>query len=136
MSAVTGFQLAYITMRFVANVDQFDWQVPLISVSILTAIAAWQIIALGLSFRYTELSMLDWIRPTMASYGKIVRCIILVAVGLAIALTFGASFALIEIALIVIYTVCVYYLVLPLIVSSLGKLSVTLPSKKNMLKNK
>ncbi|MBU9790001.1 MMPL family transporter [Lentilactobacillus sp. G22-6] len=136
MSAATGFQLAYITMRFVTNVDQFDWQVPLISVSILTAIAAWQIIALGLSFRYTELSMLDWIRPTMASYGKIVRYIILVAVGLSIALTFGASFALIEIALIVIYTVCVYYLVLPLIVSSLGKLSVTLPSKKNMLKNK
>jgi RND superfamily putative drug exporter len=136
MAAVTGFQLAYITMRFVVNINQFDWQVPLISVSILTAIAAWQIVALGLSFRYTELSLLEWIRPTLASYGKIIRYILLVVLALAIALTFGASYALIEIALIVLYTVCVYYLVLPLVISSLGKLSITLPNKDNLLKNK
>lgn len=102
----------------------------MIAVSILAAIAAWQIIALGLSFRYTELSLLDWIRPTMTSYGKIVRYILLVVIALAIGLTFGASFAMIETALIVIYTVCVYYLILPMIVTSMGKLAVTLPNKK------
>lgn len=136
MSAATGFQLTYLTMHYVTGTNQFDWQVPMLAVSILTAIAAWQIIALGLSFRYTELSLLEWIRPTMASYGKIVRYILLVVIALAIGLTFGASFAMIETALIVIYTVCVYYLILPMIVSSMGKLAVTLPSKKNILKNK
>ena len=136
MSAATGFQLTYLTMHYVTGTNQFDWQVPMLAVSILTAIAAWQIIALGLSFRYTELSLLEWIRPTMASYGKIVRYILLVVIALAIGLTFGASFAMIETALIVIYTVCVYYLILPMIVSSMGKLAVTLPNKKNILKNK
>ncbi|MCV3741043.1 MMPL family transporter [Lentilactobacillus hilgardii] len=136
MSALTGFQLTYLTMHFVASVKQFDWQVPVITATILAAFGAWQIIALGLSYRYTELSLLDWIRPTMASYGQIVRYILLVVVALAIALTFGASLAMIEIALIVIYTACVFYLVLPMIVSSLGKLAVTLPNKKNILKNK
>ncbi|MGF2385541.1 MMPL family transporter [Lentilactobacillus otakiensis] len=136
MSAITGFQLTYLTMHYVTGTNQFDWQVPVIAVSILTAIAAWQIIALGLSFRYTELSLLEWIRPTMASYGKIVRYILLVVIALAIGLTFGASFAMIETALIVIYTVCVYYLILPMIVTSMGKLAVTLPNKKNILKNK
>ncbi len=130
MSAITGFQLTYLTMHYVTGTNQLDWQVPVIAVSILAAIAAWQIIALGLSFRYTELSLLDWIRPTMTSYGKIVRYILLVVIALAIGLTFGASFAMIETALIVIYTVCVYYLILPMIVTSMGKLAVTLPNKK------
>ncbi|MSE20607.1 MMPL family transporter, partial [Lactobacillus parabuchneri] len=98
MSAATGFQLTYLTMHYVTGTNQFDWQVPMLAVSILTAIAAWQIIALGLSFRYTELSLLEWIRPTMASYGKIVRYILLVVIALAIGLTFGASFAMIETA--------------------------------------
>ncbi|AFR99632.1 MMPL family transporter [Lentilactobacillus buchneri] len=136
MSAITGFQLTYLTMHYVTGTNQFDWQVPILAISILTAIAAWQIIALGLSFRYTELSLLEWIRPTMASYGKIVRYILLVVIALAIGLTFGASFAMIETALIVIYTVCVYYLILPMIVTSMGKLAVTLPNKDNLLKNK
>lgn len=136
VSAITGFQLTYLTMHYVTGTNQFDWQVPILAISILTAIAAWQIIALGLSFRYTELSLLEWIRPTMASYGKIVRYILLVVIALAIGLTFGASFAMIETALIVIYTVCVYYLILPMIVTSMGKLAVTLPNKDNLLKNK
>ncbi|MFT8907873.1 MAG: MMPL family transporter [Lentilactobacillus diolivorans] len=136
MSAITGFQLTYLTMHFVAGIKQFDWQVPLIAVAILTAVAAWQIIALGLSFRYTELSLLEWIRPTMASWGQMMRYIMLVVVALAVALTFGASYAMIEIALIVIFTGCVYYLILPMIVSSMGKLAITLPNKKNLLKNK
>lgn len=136
VSAITGFQLTYLTMHYVKGTNQFDWQVPILAISILTAIAAWQIIALGLSFRYTELSLLEWIRPTMASYGKIVRYILLVVIALAIGLTFGASFAMIETALIVIYTVCVYYLILPMIVTSMGKLAVTLPNKDNLLKNK
>lgn len=136
MSAITGFQLTYLTMHYVTGTNQFDWQVPILAISILTAIAAWQIIALGLSFRYTELSLLEWIRPTMASYGKIVRYILLVVIALAIGLTFGASFAMIETALIVIYTVCVYYLILPMIVTSMGKLAVTLPNKDNLLRNK
>ncbi len=129
-ATLTGFQLTYLTMHFVASANQFDWQVPLIAVTILTAFGAWQIIALGLSLRYTELSPLEWIRPTMASYGQIVRYLMLVVVALAIALTFGASLIMIEVALITIYTACVYYLVLPMIVSSLGKLAVTLPKKK------
>ena len=136
VSAITGFQLTYLTMHYVTGTNQFDWQMPILAISILTAIAAWQIIALGLSFRYTELSLLEWIRPTMASYGKIVRYILLVVIALAIGLTFGASFAMIETALIVIYTVCVYYLILPMIVTSMGKLAVTLPNKDNLLKNK
>ncbi|MFD1125829.1 MMPL family transporter [Lentilactobacillus raoultii] len=136
MSALTGFQLTYLTMHFVASVKQFDWQVPLLAAVILAAFGAWQIIALGLSYRYTELSLLDWILPTMTSYGQIVRYILLVVVILSIALTFGASLAMIETALIVIYTAFIFYLVLPMIVSSLGKLAVTLPDKKNILKNK
>lgn len=136
MSALTGFQLTYLTMHFIAGIKQFDWQVPIMAATILVAFGAWQIIALGLSYRYTELSLLDWIRPTMASYGQIVRYILLVIVILAIALTFGASFGMIEVALIVIYTAAVFYLILPMIVSSMGKLAVTLPNKKHILKNK
>lgn len=136
MSALTGFQLTYLTMHFTASVKQLDWQVPLIAATVLAALGAWQIIALGLSYRYTELSLLDWILPTMTSYGQVVRYMLLVIIALAIALTFGASLAMIETALIVIYTACVYYLVLPMIVSSLGKLAVTLPRKKQHSKDK
>ncbi|WP_268913378.1 MMPL family transporter [Lentilactobacillus sp. SPB1-3] len=135
-SAFTGFQLAYITMHFIAHVDSFDWQVPIIAVAILTAMGSWQIISLGLSLRYTELPLLDWLIPTVKSYGTIVLYILLVVAAIAISLTFGASNALIEIALIVIYTTLAFYFVLPMIIVSLGKLAVTLPNKDNIIKNK
>ncbi|AQW20838.1 RND transporter [Lentilactobacillus curieae] len=135
-SAFTGFQLTYITMHFIAHVESFDWQVPIIAAGLLTAIASWQIISLGLSLRYTELPLLEWLIPTVKSYGTIVRYIVLVAIAFAIAMTFGASNALIEVALILIYTTLAFYLVLPMIIVSLGKLAVTLPSKENIIKNK
>ncbi|GAY72123.1 membrane protein [Lentilactobacillus kosonis] len=135
-SAFTGFQLAYLTMRFIVHVEAFDWQVPIIALSILTAMGSWQIISLGLSLRYTELPLIDWLIPTVKSYGTIVRYILLVVIVIAISLTFGASNALIEVALIVIYTTLAFYLVLPMIIVSLGKLAVTLPNKDNIIKNK
>lgn len=134
ISVFTGIQLTHITMHYLIGTGKLDWQVMPIMIATVTAVAVWQIIGLGLSFRYTTLSILDWIRPTVASYGQVVRYMLVVIVAIGISLTFGKSYLMISVSLIAMYTFAIYYLVLPMIISSFGKWSVTLPSKSHLIK--
>ena len=135
MSVITGTQLTYISLDYVANVNEFDWQVPIIALVVITAVGAWQIISLGLSMRYTRLNPLEWIRPSMASYGQTIRYILLTVIMGALALTYGAAPVMIEVAMISGFSFIVYYMILPTIVSSLGKMAVTGPDKTRLFKN-
>ncbi|MCY9806310.1 MMPL family transporter [Lentilactobacillus senioris] len=134
MSVITGTQLTYLALDYVANVSAFDWQVPILAMVVITAVGAWQIISLGLSMRYTRLNPLDWIRPSMASYGQVLRYILLVVILISLALTYGSSMVMIETAMISGFTFVIYYLILPMIVSSLGKMAVTAPDKTRLFK--
>lgn len=139
ISLITGFQLTYLSLGYFNHTNSFDWHVlPLVLVAV-TAVGAWQIISLGLSMRYTRLSLLEWIRPTMASYAQVVRYIMLVMLVIvaSVALTAwaqGMAMTMIELALITGFTFIIYYLILPMIVSSLGKMAVKASDKSRLLK--
>ncbi|KRM56433.1 RND superfamily drug exporter [Secundilactobacillus malefermentans DSM 5705 = KCTC 3548] len=134
VSSLAGMQIAHLTMRFMAGQSQFNWQVPVIAIVPLVAIAALQLIPLAIEYRYNEDSLLGWLTPAMTETGQTLRHTLFIGIISVIGLAFLRFNPLTEVMLIVIYTLIIFNIVLPITVTSLGKLTVTVPSKKPHLR--
>lgn len=78
--------------------------------------------------------MLDWLLPGVSDLGQPVRYEVFTIFVIALVL-FSANFApLTQAALIILIATLIFEIILPIIVTSVGKLTVTLPSKRPHLK--
>ncbi|WP_054645553.1 MMPL family transporter [Secundilactobacillus oryzae] len=130
LSSLAGLQLAHLTMRFTSGDPQFNWQVIVLAMVPLTALAALQLIPLAIDYRYNEDSLLEWLLPAMSNSGQTLRHTLFISFMAVFGLAFLRFEPLSEIVLIFIFTAIIFNLALPVMVAALGKLTVTLPARK------
>jgi len=134
LAVMGGTQLAQLTSHFMSGDPSFNWQVPLIAAVPLLVTSVSLLIQLAISYRFKEATMMDWLLPGVSSLGQIIRYQVFTVLVICLVL-FSANFApLTQAGLIILFATAIFDIILPIIVTSVGKLTITLPSKRPHLK--
>ncbi|GAT18331.1 multidrug RND transporter [Secundilactobacillus silagincola] len=134
LAVMGGTQLAQLTSHFMSGDPSFNWQVPLIAAVPLLVTSVSLLIQLAISYRFKEATMMDWLLPGISSLGQIIRYQVFTVLVICLVL-FSANFApLTQAGLIILFATAIFDIILPIIVTSVGKLTITLPSKRPHLK--
>ena len=134
LAVMGGTQLAQLTSHFMSGDPSFNWQVPFIAFVPLLVISASLLIQLAISYRFRDSSLMDWLKPGVSSLGQTLRYQLFTTIVICLVL-FSANFApLTQAALIILFATVIFDIILPIIVTSVGKLTVTLPSMRPHLK--
>ncbi|WP_203649959.1 MMPL family transporter [Secundilactobacillus yichangensis] len=134
LAVMGGVQLAQLTSHFMSGDPSFNWQVPLIAFVPLLVISASLLIQLAISYRFKDVSLTDWLLPGVSSIGHLLRYQVFTTVVICLVL-FSVNFApLTQAGLIILFATAIFDIILPIIVTSVGKLTVTLPSMQPHLK--
>ncbi|GAW98877.1 MMPL family transporter [Secundilactobacillus mixtipabuli] len=134
LAIMGGTQLAQLTNHFMSGDPSFNWQVPLIAFVPLLVISVSLLIQLAISYRFKENGMLDWLLPGVSSLGQIIRYQVFTTIIICLVL-FSTNFApLTQAGLIIVFAMAIFDIILPIIVTAIGKLTITLPSKRPHLK--
>jgi len=131
-SAAAGYQLTLLIMGWLTGNTEFNWQVPLLAFIPLTVLAVVELTQLALSYRLNDGSLLDWLLPGINEVGQTMRHSLFIIIAGVLGLLAAESQTLTAVTLITILTAIIFNLVLPLMASSFGKLSVVLPAQKPM----
>lgn len=133
LSIAGGVQLAQLTDHFMTGDPTFNWQVPLIIFVPLLLVGVIQLIQLALSYRFKDAAMLDWLLPGVTSLGQTLRYQLLTILVVCLVL-FSANFApLTQAGLIVLFTTIIFDIILPIVATAVGKLTITLPTMRPRL---
>lgn len=130
LSFAASFQLAQLTNHFMTGDADFNWQVPLIAFVPVIVLGTYQLVELGLSYRFNDEPMLDWLLPGVTALGQTVRHYLFAILVLCLVLFTTGFNPLTQAGLIVGFTAIIFNLILPIIVTAVGKLTITLPAKK------
>ncbi|GAT17885.1 MMPL family transporter [Secundilactobacillus silagei] len=134
LAVMGGVQLAQMTNHFMSGDPSFNWQAPMIAFVPLLVVSASLLIQLAISYRFKETSMTDWLLPGISSLGQNIRHQLFTVIIICLVL-FSANFApLTQAGLIILFATVIFDIILPIITTSVGKLTVTLPSKRPHLK--
>ncbi|MCH5462322.1 MMPL family transporter [Lactobacillus sp. LC28-10] len=134
LAVMGGVQLAELTSHFMSGDPTFNWQVPFIAFVPLLIISMSLLIQLAISYRFKEVSLLDWLQPGVSSLGQTLRYQLFTMVIICLVL-FSANFApLTQAGLVILFATIIFDIILPIIVTSVGKLTVTLPTMRPHLK--
>lgn len=134
LAVMGGVQLAQITSHFMSGDPSFNWQVPFITFVPLLIISVSLLIQLAISYRFRDSSLLDWLNPGVSSLGQTLRYQLFTTIVICLVL-FSANFApLTQAGLIILFATVIFDIILPITVTSVGKLTVTLPSMRPHLK--
>lgn len=134
LAIVGGVQLAELFSRFMSGDPSFNWQVPLIVFVPILIVGSSRLIQLAVAYRFKDDNMLDWLLPGVTSLGRTVRYELLGVLVLCLTL-FSANFApLTQSALIILLVTIIFDIIMPIIITSVGKLTVTLPATRPHLK--
>lgn len=134
LAILGGVQVAQLTSHFMSGDPTFNWQVPLIAFVPLLIVGVSQLLQLAISYRFKETNLLDWVLPGVTSLGQSIRHVIFTILVFCLVL-FTANFApLTQAGLIILIATVIFNIILPIIVTAVGKLTVTLPSKRPHLR--
>lgn len=129
-SAGASYQLTRVLMQWLTGNTQFNWQVPLLAIVPLTVLAVVELTQLALSYRSTDAALTEWLLPGLHAVDQTMRHSLFIVIAGILGLLAAESQVLTAVALITILTAIIFNIMLPLMASSFGKLSVIIPAQK------